>query len=1436
MGSVIGLAIVVALGAWFLLFRPSGDTAVASPSASPMVLASPSPVATETTPPTAEPTDQSTPAPTPFKAPTFTGMTLDQAQAVAKTGGLELDVRFDATTSKPDGTVLSQAPPPGSSVLPGDQVFLLVAKPGPTVLVPDLHGVAEADAVNQMLDADLKPGTRSEAFDSSVAVGALLGTDPAAGVEVDRGSAVAYVVSLGVAPSATPGPTPVPTAATVAIPDIRGMDEATGFNTLLDTDLLPGVRTEAFDPDIAAGDVISTDPAAGVVVERGTEIAYVVSLGVEPSPSPEPTVEPTTEPTAEPTPSPTPAPVAVPDLAGAVEADALSQLLDAGLQPGTRTEAFDAAVPTGAVIGSDPAAGTEVEPGTSVDYVVSLGVEPTPTPSPTPAPVAVPDLAGAVEADALSQLLDAGLQPGTRTEAFDAAVPTGAVIGSDPAAGTEVEPGTSVDYVVSLGVEPTPTPSPTPAPVAVPDLAGAVEADALSQLLDAGLQPGTRTEAFDAAVPTGAVIGSDPAAGTEVEPGTSVDYVVSLGVEPTPTPSPTPAPVAVPDLAGAVEADALSQLLDAGLQPGTRTEAFDAAVPTGAVIGSDPAAGTEVEPGTSVDYVVSLGVEPTPTPSPTPAPVAVPDLAGAVEADALSQLLDAGLQPGTRTEAFDAAVPTGAVIGSDPAAGTEVEPGTSVDYVVSLGVEPTPTPSPTPAPVAVPDLAGAVEADALSQLLDAGLQPGTRTEAFDAAVPTGAVIGSDPAAGTEVEPGTSVDYVVSLGVEPTPTPSPTPAPVAVPDLAGAVEADALSQLLDAGLQPGTRTEAFDAAVPTGAVIGSDPAAGTEVEPGTSVDYVVSLGVEPTPTPSPTPAPVAVPDLAGAVEADALSQLLDAGLQPGTRTEAFDAAVPTGAVIGSDPAAGTEVEPGTSVDYVVSLGVEPTPTPSPTPAPVAVPDLAGAVEADALSQLLDAGLQPGTRTEAFDAAVPTGAVIGSDPAAGTEVEPGTSVDYVVSLGVEPTPTPSPTPAPVAVPDLAGAVEADALSQLLDAGLQPGTRTEAFDAAVPTGAVIGSDPAAGTEVEPGTSVDYVVSLGVEPTPTPSPTPAPVAVPDLAGAVEADALSQLLDAGLQPGTRTEAFDAACPRARSSAATRRRAPRSSPARASTTSSPWASSRPPPRHPPRHRSRCPTWPARSRPTPEPAARCRPPAGHPDRGLRCRRAHGRGHRQRPGGGHRGRARHERRLRRLPGRRADPHPVTHPGTGRGARPGRRGRGRRPEPAARCRPPAGHPDRGLRCRRAHGRGHRQRPGGGHRGRARHERRLRRLPGRRADPHPVTHPGTGRGARPGRRGRGRRPEPAARCRPPAGHPDRGLRCRRAHGRGHRQRPGGGHRGRARHERRLRRLPGRRADPHPVTHPGTGRGARPAWLHAGRCGQRHPGRRPPARRTDRQVQCPGP
>ena len=566
---------------------------------------------------------------------------------------------------------------------------------------------------------------------------------------------------------------------------------------------MAGDRSEAYDDTIAAGNVLSTDPAAGSEVAPGSAVAYVVSLGVEQ--------------------------VAVPDLTDQPEADALTALDDAGLVAGDRSEAYDDTIAAGNVLSTDPAAGSEVAPGSAVAYVVSLGVE----------QVAVPDLTDQPEADALTALDDAGLVAGDRSEAYDDTIAAGNVLSTDPAAGSEVAPGSAVAYVVSLGVE----------QVAVPDLTDQPEADALTALDDAGLVAGDRSEAYDDTIAAGNVLSTDPAAGSEVAPGSAVAYVVSLGVE----------QVAVPDLTDQPEADALTALDDAGLVAGDRSEAYDDTIAAGNVLSTDPAAGSEVAPGSAVAYVVSLGVE----------QVAVPDLTDQPEADALTALDDAGLVAGDRSEAYDDTIAAGNVLSTDPAAGSEVAPGSAVAYVVSLGVE----------QVAVPDLTDQPEADALTALDDAGLVAGDRSEAYDDTIAAGNVLSTDPAAGSEVAPGSAVAYVVSLGVE----------QVAVPDLTDQPEADALTALDDAGLVAGDRSEAYDDTIAAGNVLSTDPAAGSEVAPGSAVAYVVSLGVE----------QVAVPDLTDQPEADALTALDDAGLVAGDRSEAYDDTIAAGNVLSTD---------------------------------------------------------------------------------------------------------------------------------------------------------------------------------------------------------------------------------------------------------------------------------------------------------------------------------------------------------------------------------------------------------------------------------------------------------------------------------------------------------------------------------------------------------
>ena len=113
--------------------------------------------------------------------------------------------------------------------------------------------------------------------------------------------------SGGTGGTATTQPPPTTTALPgVVIPDVRGKFEADALIALVGAGLVPGSRTESFDSTVAEGSVVETEPPAGSLVETGTPVAYVVSLG----PGSVPTTQPTTRPTQAPTPNPTPSPVA----------------------------------------------------------------------------------------------------------------------------------------------------------------------------------------------------------------------------------------------------------------------------------------------------------------------------------------------------------------------------------------------------------------------------------------------------------------------------------------------------------------------------------------------------------------------------------------------------------------------------------------------------------------------------------------------------------------------------------------------------------------------------------------------------------------------------------------------------------------------------------------------------------------------------------------------------------------------------------------------------------------------------------------------------------------------------------------------------------------------------------------------------------------------
>ena len=410
--------------------------------------------------------------------------------------------------------------------------------------------------------------------------------------------------------------------------------------------------------------------------------------------------------------------------------------------------------------------------------------------------------------------------------------------------------------------------------------------------------------------------------------------------------------------------------------------------------------------------------------------VTVPDVTGQTQTNAEQAITNADLDVGNVTQQNDDTIPAGDVISQDPSAGTQVAAGSLIDLVVSLG--------PAVVTVSVPNVVGESQVDAQQTLLAADLTVGLVTQQNDATVPAGNVISQNPIGGTEVEIESSVDLVVSLG--------PAIVTVSVPDVTGQPQAGAEQALLDVGLTVGTVTEIDDDAVPAGDVIDQDPAAGSVVDEGSSVNLLVSSG----------PGAISVPDVVGETQAQAQSILDATGFVFAINTEqAFSNSVASGLVISQDPSAGTLIpvtEP--AINLLVSLG-----------ASVTVPDVVNTTQVDAQSALTSVGLNVGNVSEQADDTVPAGNVISQDPVAGSEVAAGTLVDLVVSTGVQ----------TVTVPDVVNQAEAQAQSAIEAAGLVVGNSTTEPSATVAQGDVISQDPAAGEEAPTGSAVNLVVSSG-------------------------------------------------------------------------------------------------------------------------------------------------------------------------------------------------------------------------------------------------------------------------------------------------------------------------------------------------------------------------
>ena len=142
---------------------------------------------------------------------------------------------------------------------------------------------------------------------------------------------------------------------------------------------------------------------------------------------------------------------------------------------------------------------------------------------------------------------------------------------------------------------------------------------------------------------------------------------------------------------------------------------------------------------------------------------------------------------------------------------------------------------------------------------------------------------------------------------------------------------------------------------------------------------------------------------------------------------------------------------------------------PEPTDVEVPNFVGDLIAAATLEADDLGIVL-VQTLDEESDQPVGTILAQDPREGATIQTGDEVAVTVAAGAEQVP----------VPELRNKTEAQAVTDLIAAGLRPGNRTEAFDPVVPVGLVVSQVPAPGTIVARDTPIDYIISTGPEPTP--------------------------------------------------------------------------------------------------------------------------------------------------------------------------------------------------------------------------------------------------------------------------------------------------------------------------------------------------------------------
>jgi len=357
-------------------------------------------------------------------------------------------------------------------VLAGLLVWWLLSRGNDKSTVPNVIGLKSQVAAQRIHDEDLKvsPVTGQSKRPPDVVFAQI----PGAGTQLGHGQTVTIKISSGQA----------------AVPNVTSVPVQQAQTTLTDAGFKSTVtRVASSRPkDI----VISQSPAAGVTAATGTTVTLVASSGGKP--------------------------VVVPQVVGQTQGSAVNALTGVGLKSVLHN--VGSAKPAGIVVAQKPAAGKQVDKGSTVTLNVSTGTPSTTTVATTTtaaASVSMPKVTALAQTPALRQLNTLGLRP--QVVYRKSSEPVNRVLQQSPAAGSTLRRNSPVSLVVSAGPSPQPT---TP----VPNVVGQDQATAANNLESAGFKVVVLNRPVTNQSKDGLVVDEQPRGGSGIPAGSQVTVFV----------------------------------------------------------------------------------------------------------------------------------------------------------------------------------------------------------------------------------------------------------------------------------------------------------------------------------------------------------------------------------------------------------------------------------------------------------------------------------------------------------------------------------------------------------------------------------------------------------------------------------------------------------------------------------------------------------------------------------------------------------------------------------------------------------------------------------------------------------------------------------------------------------------------------------------------